>query len=211
MIEKEMEKTLKTGTTTVGLICSDGVVLGAEKKATMGYLVATKKAEKILQIDRHLGMSIAGSVGDAQALERYIKAELKLYSLKEERPVSVKAASNLIANILYARRFYPYFVQLIVGGHDGKPGLYSFAPDGSMIEEKEFYSSGSGSPMAFGVLEHGYRKGLDAQAGIKLAVAAVSAAVERDIASGGDGIDVAVVDSRGFRRVSETEIQKHMK
>jgi len=211
MNEKELEKTIKTGTTTVGIVCGNAIVLGAEKKATMGYLVATKKAEKILQIDNHMGMSIAGSVGDAQALERYIKAELKLYKLKEAKQIPVSAASTLIANILYSRRFYPYYVQLIVGGYDEKPRLFSFAPDGSMIEEEKFYSSGSGSPMAFGVLENKYTKGMTLDEGKKLVVDAIKSAVERDIASGGDGIDVAVVDSRGFRRVPEDEIKKLMK
>lgn len=207
----EIKKQLETGTTTVGLVCSEGIVIAAEKKATMGYLVASKKAEKIRQLDEHIGMTIAGVVGDAQALERYIKAELKLYKLKEERPIRVEAAAHLIANILYARRFYPYIVQLVVGGYDDKPRLYSFAPDGSMMEEEKFFSSGSGSPMAFGVLEHDYKKGMDLEKLKKLAVDSIKSAVQRDIASGGEGIDVAVITSQGFKRVSEEEVKALMK
>lgn len=209
--EHEIKKRVETGTTTVGIVCTDGIVLGAERKATMGYLVASKRAEKIKQLDDHLGMTIAGVVGDAQALERYIKAELKLFKLREGRRISVKAASNLISNILYSRRFYPYIVQLVVGGFDEKPRLYSFAPDGSVIQEDQFYSSGSGSPMAFGVLEHDYRKGMDSERGRKLVVDAIKAAVQRDIASGGEGIDVAIVDANGFRRLSDDEVEKLMK
>jgi len=157
MTEERMEK-LKSGTTTVGLICNGAVVLGAERKATMGYLVASKDTHKILPVDEHIAMTIAGLVGDAQALDRYIKAELKLYKLHEERRIPVKSASFLIANILYARRFYPYYVQLIVGGFDEGPRLFSLGADGSVIEEKEYFSSGSGSPMAFGVLEDRFKK-----------------------------------------------------
>ena len=209
--DSEIRQKIETGTTTVGVVCQDGIVIGAERKATMGYLVASKKAEKIKQLDDHIGMTIAGVVGDAQALERYIKAELKLYRLKEDMRISVKAAAYLIANIMYARRFYPYIVQLVVGGFDTRPRLYSFAPDGSALEEEKFYSSGSGSPMAFGVLEHGYRKGLDMETGKKLVVDAIKSAVQRDIASGGEGIDLAVIDSRGFRRIPESEVEKLMK
>lgn len=201
-------KKLESGTTTVGIVCNNAVVLGAERKATMGYLVASKYAHKILRVDEHIGMTIAGLVGDAQALDRYIKAELRLYRLKEERKIPVKAAAHLIANILYSRRFYPYFVQLVVGGHDGKPQLFSLGPDGSVLEEKEYFSTGSGSPMAFGVLEDKYKKGMTVDDAKKLVVRAIRSAIERDIASGGSGIDVAIVDSRGFHRVSAEEIKK---
>ncbi len=211
MLGDSVKKHLETGTTTVGIVCNDGILIGAEKKATMGYLVASKTAEKIRQLDQHIGMTIAGVVGDAQALERYIKAELRLYRLKEGRPIKVEAAANLISNIMYARRFYPYIVQLVVGGFDTKPRLFSFAPDGSLIEEEKFYSSGSGSPMAFGVLENDYRKGMSQEEGKRLVARAIRAAVQRDIASGGDGIDLAVVDSRGFRRVPVEEVEKLVK
>jgi len=211
MMEESEIKNLKTGTTTVGLVCKDGIVLGADKKATMGYLVASKKVEKIKQLSDHIAMTIAGIVGDALALERYIKAELSLYRLKEGRRIRVSAASQLIANIMYSRRFYPYIVQLVVGGYDEKPALFSFAPDGSVLEEEDFYSSGSGSPMAFGVLEHGFKKGMDIDEGKRLVAHAIKAATQRDIASGGDGIDLVIIDSKGFRRVPREEVEKLLK
>ncbi|MBI4182193.1 MAG: proteasome subunit beta [Candidatus Aenigmarchaeota archaeon] len=211
MDTQELRKQVETGTTTVGLVCANAVVLGADRKATMGYLVASKSTEKIKQLDDHVGMTIAGLVGDALALERYIKAELRLFKLKEDRRISVHAASQLIANILYGRRYYPYYVQLVVGGYDTAPRLYSLAADGSVIEEQEFYSSGSGSPMAFGVLEHDYKKGMDLETGKKLVADAINAATKRDIASGGDGIDLAVMDVKGFRRIAPDEVRRLLK
>ncbi len=206
MAEKKIEK-LKTGTTTVGIICKGGVVLAAERKATMGYLVASKHAKKILEIDRHIGMTIAGNVGDAQALERYIKAEVKLYSLEEGRKMPVKAAATLVANILYSRSYFPYYVQLLVGGYDSQARLFSFDPTGSVVEEKEFFSTGSGSVMALGVLEDKWKKEMDLESAKKLAVRAVKAAIERDIGSGGSGIDLVIVDGRGFRMFSEEDVK----
>jgi proteasome beta subunit len=210
-MDGETPKQLKTGTTTVGIICQGAVVLGAERKATMGYLVAKKDTEKIRPIDEHMGMTIAGVVGDALALERYVKAELRLYKLKEGRKMSVSAASHLVANILYSRRFYPYIVQLVIGGYDGKPGLFSLAPDGSVMEEKEYFSTGSGSPMAFGVLEDGFKAGMTVEEAKKLVTRAIYSATKRDIASGGSGIDIAVIDSRGFRMVPDEEVKKFIK
>jgi len=173
----------------------------------MGYLVASKYAKKILKIDNHIAMTIAGNVGDAQALERYIKAEVKLYQLEEGRKMPIKAAATLVANILYARSYFPYYVQLLVGGYDDKPRLFSFDPTGSVVEEKEYFSTGSGSVIALGVLEDKYKKDMDVETAKKLAVRAVKAAVERDIASGGSGIDLAVVDKKGFRMIPEEEVK----
>ncbi len=206
-MDEKMEK-LKTGTTTVGLVCSGGVVLGAERKATMGYLVASKDTRKILPVDEHIAITIAGLVGDAQALERYIKAELKLYRLHEERRIPVRSAAYLIANILYARRFYPYYVQLLVGGYDEEPKVFSLGADGSVLEEKEYFSTGSGSPIALGVLEDGYKKNMTIEEGKRITARAISAAIKRDIASGGSGIDITVIDSKGVHRIGDEEIAK---
>jgi proteasome beta subunit len=204
---EQIEKHVKTGTTTVGITAEDAVVLAAERKATMGYLVASQDAEKIHQIDERMGITIAGVVGDAQALIRYIKAELKLYTLQEGKVMSTESASTLISNIMYSRRFYPYIVQLVVAGHDGKPGLFTLSPDGSVMPEK-YFSTGSGSPVAFGVLENDFKEGMNTEDAKRLAVRAVRAATKRDIASGGSGIDAVVISKSGFKRVSDGEVRK---
>ncbi|MBI4173252.1 MAG: archaeal proteasome endopeptidase complex subunit beta [Candidatus Aenigmarchaeota archaeon] len=202
------EKLLKTGTTTLGIICKDGVVLAAERKATMGYLVASKNAEKILPLNSRLAMTTAGLVGDAQAIERIMKAELKLYEYQEERKPSVRAAAYLLANLLYSRRYYPFYVQLLVGGFDDKPRLYSFDPSGSIQEENEFFSTGSGSPIALGVLEEKFKKGVTVEEAKKMAAKAIKSAVQRDIASGGSGIDIMVIDKDGIKKVKDSEVQE---
>jgi proteasome beta subunit len=207
-MEEMHVKQLKTGTTTVGVLAKDAVVLGAERKATMGYLVASKYAEKVLQLDDRIGMTIAGVVGDAQSLHKYIKAELKLYSLQEGRKIPVSAAAHLVSNILYSRRFYPYMVQLIIGGYDTKPRLFSFDPTGSVQEESEYFSSGSGSVMAFGVLEDKYEPGMSVDDAKAMVIRAIRSATRRDIASGGSGIDIVIIDSRGYHKVPEEEIKK---
>ncbi len=204
-------KGVKSGTTTVGIICKDGVVLAAERKATMGYLVASKEDTKITKIMSHIAITQAGMVGDIQALTRYITAEANLYELRNKKRIPLAATANLLANILYGGRwsFFPYMVQLIMAGYDEKgPGLFILHPDGSQLEEKKFFATGSGSPMAFGVLEALFKENMSVDECKKIAAKAVKAAVERDIASGGIGIDIAVIDSKGFKMLKKQEVDK---
>ena len=198
-IDEEKPEVRKTGTTTVGLICKDGVVLAAEKKSTMGYLVASKESEKILPIADHIAMTIAGVSGDAQTLARYMKAELKLFEIQNQRRISVKGACTLLSNILQGSKFFPYYVQLILAGFDDGPKIFSLDAVGGWEEEKKFFSTGSGSPMALGVLEDSYKENLTVEEGKKIALRAIKAAVERDIASGGKGADVAVITKDGIK------------
>ena len=209
-MEDRIEK-LKTGTTTVGVNCKGAVVLGAERKATMGYLVADKNAQKIIQLDDHIAMTIAGMQGDAQALARYLKAEFKLFKMQEDRKISLESAANLISNMLYSRRFYPYFVQLIIGGYDSEPKLFIFDPTGAVTDEKEYFSTGSGSPFALGVLENIFKKDMAVDDAKKMVANAIYSATKRDIASGGSGIDLVVLDSRGYHKVSDEEVKKLIK
>lgn len=199
----------KTGTTTLGMVCKDGVVLAAEKKSTLGYLIASKESEKILSVDDHIALTIAGASGDAQALARYLKAELKLFAIQNQRKISVKGAASLLSNILQGGRwsYLPYMVQLIIAGYDDSPAIFSLDAIGSIEEEKRFFSTGSGSPMALGVLEDGYKDGISADEASKLAVRAIKAAIERDIGSGGRAIDVAVINKDGIR-ITRHELEK---
>ena len=201
-LDEEKPEIRKTGTTTIGILCKDGAVLAAEKKSTLGYLVASKESEKILPIEEHIALTIAGASGDAQALARYMKAELKLFAIQNQRKISVKGASTLLANILQGGRwtFLPYMVQLIIAGYDSNgPSIFTLDAIGSVEEEKKFFSTGSGSPMALGVLEDNFREGMSIEEASKLAVRAIKAAIERDIGSGGKGIDVAVITKDGIK------------
>lgn len=190
----------KTGTTTLAMVCKDGVVVAADKKATMGYLIANKESDKIQPLADHIAVTVAGAWGDAQALVRYLKAEFKLFELQNGRKISVRGAASLASNILQNSKYYPYFVQLIISGHDNDgPQVYTLDALGASEEEKKFFSSGSGSPMALGVLEDGYRDNMSAEEGSKLAFRAIRAAIERDIASGGNAIDVGVITKDGIK------------
>jgi len=198
----------KTGTTTVGIVCRDGVVLASETKSTLGYLISSKTSEKIYQVDDYTAVTTAGGAGDTQALVRILRAEIKLYKLTRNTEITVKAATTLLSNILQSVRYYPYLAMLILGGAD-KTGyhIYSIDPVGG-AEEDNYTSTGSGSPIAYGVLEDSYKEGLTKEEGVRLAVRAIRSARERDIFSGGRDIKVAVIDKDGFRFVDQEKIKE---
>lgn len=203
MADMERSDIRKTGTTTIGIVCRDGVVLSAEKKSTMGYLVASKETEKISEVDDHIAMTIAGASGDAQTLVRYMRAELKLFAIQSQRKISVKGAASLLANMLQGARYAPYMVQLIIAGYDKEGGhVFSLDAIGAIEEEHKFFSTGSGSPFALGVLEDGFKDGLSVNEAADLAVRAIRAAVERDIGSGGKAVDVVKITKDGIAKES---------
>jgi proteasome beta subunit len=205
-----MNEELKKGTTTLGMVCKDGVVMGTEHRATMGTLIAHKTTQKLFKIDENLGLTVAGLVGDAQVLARYLSAEVELYKLKRNADMSVKAASTLMANILSGRRYFPYWVALVIGGMDPDGGhVYSLDAAGGAIEDT-YVTTGSGSPYVYGVLEDNYKEGLSSSEGVDLAIRALSAAMKRDAASG-DGIDIAIINKKEFKLLSESDIADRKK
>jgi proteasome beta subunit len=200
----------KKGTTTLGLVCKDGVVIAAEHRATMGTMIAHKVAKKLFKIDEHLVLTTAGLVGDAQVLARYLKVESELYKLQREEKMPVKGAATLMANILNQRRYYPYYVQLIIGGIDGSgPHIFALDAAGGAIEDA-YTTSGSGSPYVFGVLEDHYRNDITIDEGIDIAVRALSAAIKRDAASG-NGIDIVTISSKEYKELSENDVIERQK
>ncbi|MEM0372273.1 MAG: archaeal proteasome endopeptidase complex subunit beta [archaeon] len=200
------ENQRKTGTTTVGLLCSDGVVLAADRKVTLGNLVDNAEFQKVYEIKPHIGMTTAGSVADAQRIIKIMKAEASLYEIQRGREMSVEAAATLLGNILQNNKFWPYFVGLTVGGIDTKPRLYSVDAMGSVVPQKIAFE-GSGSPIALGVLEAGYKENQTVKENIPLAAKAVKAAQERDIYSGGKTLDVVAITRRGMKFLTEDEVK----
>ena len=201
---------LQTGTTTVGIIVKDAVIMATERRVTMDHFIMHKDGKKLHQIDTHVAMTIAGLVGDAQVLVRNMTAELQLYRLQRKVNMPLEAASTILSNILNQSKYYPYMVQLLVGGCDTAPHIYSVDAAGGSVEDI-FASTGSGSPFVYGVLETQYTKDMKVDDGVDLVIKAISAAKQRDSASGGM-IDVAVIDMKtGYRQVPTEEVMDRIK
>jgi len=195
--QKFKTQTFKTGTTTVGLVVKDAVILGTDKRASMGYFVASKTAEKLHMIQEHLYMTIAGGVADAQYLIDVLRAETSLYQLKKEKPIYIKSAGKLLSNILYQNKMYPYQVGLILGGvtEEEGPTLLNIGAYGSILPEK-FCAVGSGQNFSYGVLEAKYKDNLTVKEGKQILIKAISSSIIRDMASG-NGIDIVIVKKEG--------------
>ena len=198
------------GTTTVGMVFAGGVILATEKRATMGYMIASKKAKKVYQVSERIGMTTAGGVGDAQQLARILTVECNLYQIRRSRQITVGAAATLLSNYLNQNRYFPYYVQLLVGGMDvNGPSLYSVDAMGGATREEEIVATGSGSPMAYGVLEDRFRQNLSEDEAIDLAVRALKSAMKRDAGSG-EGIQVVVITKDKYKVLSEEELKKYL-
>ena len=195
--QKFKAQTFKTGTTTVGLVVKDAVILGTDKRASMGYFVASKTAEKLHMIQEHLYMTIAGGVADAQYLIDVLRAETSLYQLKREKPIKVKSAGKLLSNILYQNKMYPFQVGLILGGvsEEEGPTLLNIGAYGSILPDK-FCAVGSGQNFSYGVLEAKYKDNLTIKEGKQILIKAISSSIIRDMASG-NGIDIAIIKKEG--------------
>jgi proteasome beta subunit len=201
--------TLDSGTTTIGMACKDGVVLATEKRATMGHFIANKTTVKLFRIDQNIGATFAGSVGDAQAIIRYMQAEVALYRLRRGAPVRVESAATLIAGFLNTNRYSPYFAWLIVGGVDASGGhVFALDAGGGSIEDR-YVSIGSGSPFVYGILEDAWKETPSVSEAIDLSLRGLTSAMRRDSASG-DGHAVAQITKDGYRELESEEIRRRL-
>ncbi len=196
------------GTTTIGIVCSDGVVLGADTRVTGDTFIFNSEARKVWKIDNNMAITIAGGVGDAQEIIRMLKAQNEIYKMNENRPMSPKSATSLLSIILQQNKMMPFMVQLMVGGVDGDaPQLYSIDPVGGYSDESKFAATGSGMFTALGYIEDAYKKGLTARDAVKLVAKALSIAMKRDSATG-DGILVAAITKSGYTEYTGKELEK---
>jgi len=192
------------GTTTIGLVCKNSVVLASDTRVTMGSYVAHKHGKKIYKIDDHLAMTISGGVADAQRTVDILKINAQLYKLNMDRPIPVSSAARLIANLLFSSRYAPLIAQVLIGGMDDTgPHVFSVDPFGSLTEEK-CVATGSGSPIAYGILEDRFKEDMSAKEVLPVIVEAVDSAMKRDAASG-DSFNVAVIDVKGYRELTKDE------
>ena len=197
----------KTGTTTVGLIGKDCVVLAADQRATMGH-IADKNMVKVHPITDYIGVTIAGTVGDSLALIRFLRAQANLYEIERETRMTPNALASLLSNVLNGNRYFPFIFQPILGGLNSKPELFELTPYGGVIGKDNYAITGSGTTFAMTTLDSAYRENMTEEETIALAVKAVSAAKNRDIYSGGDSVTVVVIDKKGYRSIDRKEIDK---
>jgi proteasome beta subunit len=189
------------GATTVGVIFKEGVILASEKRVSYGYLIVSKTGKKVFRLTDHIGAACAGLVSDMQVLIREVEAYGNLFNLDVGRPISVRSAAKLMSSLLFNRRLTPLITQTIVGGVDKEgPSLYSLDPLGSVLPDR-YTVVGSGTEIAMGVVEEGYKDNMGMDEAKDLVTRAMKSAVSRDIMSG-DGIDFLIITKDGIREES---------
>jgi len=216
MQEEIAQKILQTGTTTIGLVCKEGILLGADKRVTLGgRIVASKKFEKVVMVNNETAVATAGSVSDVQLLVKILKAQLKLMEMRRDRKATVKETVNLLAGLVYnnIRRFsmIPGVTGFLLGGTD-KQGcfLYDIGMDGSITQYDDYVTDGSGMMFATGVLEANFKPDLSAKEASSLVIKALNAAMQRDTATG-DGLDIILVTKKGAQKFLTREITSQIK
>lgn len=210
-MEEELNKSiLKTGTSIVGIVCKEGIVLAGDRKVTAGgHIVINKNTKKVVQINEYLVLAATGTASDIEVLRKVCAAELKLKELRDKKRPSVKEAANLIAMIAYKNIRQPSMIPFIAGtliagyNEEGTTELYTIEPAGSALKVEDYDANfSSGMPYILGLLERQYKKNISIEEGIKLAIEAIKASSERDTASG-YGVDVFVVTKNSIKQVSK--------
>ncbi len=197
-MSNNVEEKILHGTTTVGIKAKDGVVLCADMRASAGYFIANNNTMKIQKIDHHAGLTLAGGVADAQNIVDILRYHANLHRVNKQDPIPIRSLARLCSLIFHQNRGYPFIADILVGGHDsGGPELFNIDMFGS-AEARSYVTTGSGSPVAYGLLEDEYREDLAVDEAKDIALRAVKAAIVRNIGTG-DGINVAVMDKDGFR------------
>lgn len=207
MNNNAVDKLALKGTTTIGVVCKDGVILASDTRVTMGFYVAHKHGKKVYQIDDHLAVTIAGTVADAQRAVDILTANAHLYKINVGRRIPISSAARVTANLLFSARYMPLLTQVLIGGVDDTgPHVFNLDPFGSINEEK-CVSTGSGSPVAYGILEDKFREGMSIEEALPVVLKAVNAAMKRDSASG-EGYNVSVIDDKGYQELTDKEKKK---
>jgi proteasome beta subunit len=190
------------GATTIGVVCKDGIILASEKRVSYGYLIVSKGSKKVFKIADKIGAACAGLVSDMQILVREVEAYARLFSLDVGRPISVRSAAKLMSNLLFNQRLAPLITQTIVGGIDDEGvSLYVLDVLGSVMPDK-YAVVGSGTEIAIGVLEEGYKEDMTMKDAKDLVVRSIKSAISRDIMSG-DGIDSLLITKDGINEETE--------
>jgi len=203
-LSNNVEEKILRGTTTVGIKAKDGVILCADMRASAGYFIANNNTMKIQKIDEHAGMTMAGGVADAQNITDILRYHANLHRIEKQEPIPIKSLTRLTSLIFHQNRGYPFIADILVGGYDNAgPALFNIDMFGS-VEEKTYVTTGSGSPVAYGLLEEEYRDDLTAEEAKVIALRAVKAAITRNIGTG-DGINVSIIDKDGFRLLTKDQ------
>ena len=185
------------GATVVGISYNDGVILAADKRVSFGNFVVNKNIKKTFSVTDHVGAACAGMVADMQVLVRQVEALAKIRRLETRRDVPPNSIAKLMSVIMFERRYFPLLTQVVVGGINEKPEIYTLDPLGSVLPDN-YAAVGTGAEGALGIMDAEFKPNMSEEEVRELASRAIRSATQRDAASG-DGIDILYVTRTGHR------------
>jgi proteasome beta subunit len=188
------------GATAIGITYQDGIILAAEKRISYGNFVVNKNTRKIFPITDHVASACAGMVADMQVLARQVAALAKIRKLETRRDMATNSVAKLMSVIMFERRYFPLLTQVIVGGVQTTPEIYTLDPLGSLLPDN-YAAVGTGAELALGLIDSEYKKNMSEDTSKKLAIKAIKSSVQRDSASG-DGIDILTITKKGIEQES---------
>ena len=183
------------GATAVGISYSNGVVLAAEKRISFGNFVVNKNTKKTFPVTEKVGAACAGMVADMQVLVRQVGALAKIRKLETRRNVAPNSIAKMMSVIMFERRFFPLLTQVIVGGFEVKPEIYTLDPLGSLLPD-DYAAVGTGAEMALGIMDSEFKSNMSEEKAKDLAIKAIKSSIQRD-SSSGDGIDLLAITMAG--------------
>jgi proteasome beta subunit len=185
------------GASVVGISYNDGVILAADKRVSFGNFVVNKNIKKTFTVTDHVGAACAGMVADMQVLVRQVEALAKIRRLETRREVAPNSIAKLMSVIMFERRYFPLLTQVIVGGINERPEIYTLDPLGSVLPD-DYAAVGTGAEGALGIMDAEFKPNMSEEKVRELASRAIRSAVQRDAASG-DGIDILFITKSGHR------------
>ena len=202
MDQELKESVLKTGTTIIGIVCKDGVIMASDRRGTVGNLIYAKDMEKAMQLNDYLVFSGCGSGTEIQKISQLLRAELRLKELKSKVRPTVRQSASLLSNIRAEASAF------LLAGFDESGAVYLYDVLGGRFDEVKDYTAsvGSGMPYVLGLLERQYKKDMSIKEGVELAREAIKSSTQRDPASG-NGIDIFTITKDGIKKVVDQEIK----
>ena len=212
-MNEELSKTiLKSNTSIVGIVCRDGIVMAADRRATAGTIIMSKNSQKVVPINDYIVVAGTGVSSDIDLTQRVLAAELRLKELKTKIRPSVKESASVFGMMIYRNIRTPSMIPSIVGmlvagfNKDGTTELYSVEPAGGVYKIEDYDANfSSGMPYILGLLERQYKKDLSLKEGVELAKECIKSSTQRDSGSG-NGIDVFTISKDGIKQVVSEQI-----
>ena len=205
-MDDELKKNIrKTGTSILGIKCTDGIVIAADRQVTAGNIVMAKNEQKAFKVNEYIVAAGCGVAADIKRVPKLLAAELKIKGLRDKKKPTIQEAANLLAHMSYSGIRQPSMIPQQAGflmaefNEDGSTGLYSIEPAGGVYKVEDYDANfGSGMPYILGILEKEYKEEINVEEGVRLAIDAIKASSQRDSGSG-YGIDIFTITKEGIK------------